>query len=75
MKQVDFAVRVATFSAGGLNGSYTANQMVEVMKKEYPFSDGWQLDKVEHVQLTVDGETVLLAFTRWTDDTVSTKAK
>lgn len=74
-RQVDFDIRYNTFSAGGLNGAYTPAQLVAILKDKYPSEDGWQLDKCEHVQFSVDGETVLLVFTKWADDVVSTKAK
>lgn len=75
MKQINFALRVRTLNPGGVNGGYTPEMLTEWAKKEYPFEQGWKLENVQHTQTSADGVSVLLVFTQWADDTVSTKAK
>lgn len=74
-KQVDFSVRVRTLNAGGLNGGQTPQMLSEEMKHEYPASDGWELVSVQNIQLSADGVSVLLFFSKYADEEVEVKSK
>jgi hypothetical protein len=75
MKQVDFAVHVATLNGGGLNGGMTSAGFTEWIKQLHPLDKGWRVDSINVVQVSADGISVAALVTQWTDDTVSNKAK
>ena len=75
MKQVDFAVHVATLNQGGINGGMTSADFTAWIKQLHPFEKGWRIDSIDVVQTSADGISVAALVTQWTDDTVSAKAK
>ena len=74
-KQVDFAVRVLTLNPGGINGGYTSRGATERILSEHPFSEGWEINSIQNVQMSADGVSVLLLLVKYETDTVSVKSK
>jgi hypothetical protein len=72
-KQVDFAVRLLTLNQGGINGGFTSQGATQKIMTEHPFSDGWEIESIQHVQLSADGVSVLLLLVKYETDTVSVK--
>ena len=75
MKQINFAVHVATLNQGGINGGMTSEGFTEWIKQLHPFSAGWRVDSINVVQTSADGISVAALVTQWADDTVSKSAK
>jgi len=75
MKQIDFAVRVLTLNPGGINGGYTSQGATQKIMLEHPFSDGWQVDSIQNVQMSADGISVMLLLVKYESDTMPTKSK
>ena len=74
-RQVDFAVRVLTLNPGGINGGYTSRGATERILSEHPFSEGWEINSIQNVQMSADGVSVLLLLVKYETDTVSVKSK
>jgi len=75
MKQVNFAVHVATLNQGGINGGLTSEDFTNWIKQLHPYSDGWKIDSINVVQTSADGISIAALVTQWQDDSVSTKTK
>jgi len=68
MKQVNFAVHVATLNQGGINGGMTSEGFTAWIKQQHPFESGWKIDSVQSIQNTADGISVVALVTQWTDE-------
>lgn len=75
MKQVNFAIRIATLSAGGINGSMTSAQFTDWIKTQHPIEDGWRVDNFNVVQTSADGISVAVLLTQWKEEVTSLKSK
>lgn len=74
MKQVNFAVHIATLNPGGINGGMSSEGFTNWIKQLHPFEDGWRIDSVNFIQNTADGTSIVALVTQWKDDSVSIKS-
>lgn len=73
MKQVNFAIHIATLNGGGINGAMTSEGFTAWVKTQHPFEDGWRVDSASVVSNTADGIGVMILATQWKDENAKVK--